>query len=379
MNYRKFGKTNEMVSALGFGCMRFPLLPGGDPKKIDETLSAELLYHAIDHGVNYIDTAYPYHGGQSELFVGKALKRGGYRQKVKLATKLPSWFIHTRADMDKYLDEQLKKLQTDYIDFYLIHSLNSYSWSLVKNAGVAEFLDQAIQDGRIRYAGFSFHDELPLFKEITDYYDWSFCQIQYNYLDENFQAGTEGLLYAAAKDLGIVVMEPMRGGKLAENMPKEAVEAFLHSQPDRTPAGWALKWVLSHPEVSVVLSGMNSMKQLEDNLRTADSVLPGSFTQTEVETIEQVKAILHSRIKVGCTACGYCLPCPSGVNIPVCFSMYNNYHMFDKKDSYNIWLDPPERAGKCVACGKCVKNVLRASPYPMSSKRLKNYTSNGAL
>ena len=370
MVYRKFGKTNEMVSVLGFGCMRLPLLPGGDPGKIDEALSTKLLHYAIDQGVNYVDTAYPYHSGQSEPILGKALQNG-YRQKVKLATKLPSWLIHSEKDMDQYLNEQLKRLRTDYIDFYLIHSLHSYSWKQVRDAGVCDFLDRAIRQGKIRYAGFSFHDELPLFKEIVDAYDWSLCQIQYNYLDENFQAGTEGLLYAAEKGLGVTVMEPMRGGKLAQNLPKEAVEAFEQSAPGRTPAGWALRWVLVHPEVSVVLSGMNSMEQLEDNLKTAEGALPGSFTQTETDTVEQIKEILQNRIKIDCTGCGYCLPCPSGVNIPVCFNMYNNYHMFQKKDSYTIWLDPPERAGNCVACGRCVKLCPQGIAIPDELEKVK--------
>ena len=358
MLYRKFGKTNEKVSALGFGCMRLPLLPGGDPTKIDEELAIKLIRHAIDEGVNYIDTAYPYHGnsrtkgGQSELLVAKALK-DGYREKVKLATKLPSWLIKTREDLDNYLNEQLKRLETDCIDFYLVHNVNEDYWPSLKGAGITEFLNAALKDGRIKYAGFSFHDKLDLFKETVDYYDWSFCQIQYNYLDENFQAGTEGLQYAAQKGLGITIMEPLRGGKLAGNLPETVQNAFDQADVERTPADWALRWVLNHPEVSVVLSGMNAMDQVNENLKTAGEAEANSMTAEETNIIDRVKAIFKERIKVNCTACGYCMPCPSGVDIPTCFTMYNNYNMFGKEETYHRFVGPEQRASNCVECGRC--------------------------
>ncbi|MBU3177520.1 aldo/keto reductase [Clostridium estertheticum] len=358
MLYRKFGKTNEMVSALGFGCMRLPILPGGDQSKIDEEKSIKLVRFAIDEGVNYIDTAYPYHGtgmgsgGASEPFVAKVLK-DGYREKVKLATKLPSWLIKTREDMDKYLNEQLERLETDSIDFYLVHALNVDSWATLKKLGISEFLNSAIKDGRIKYAGFSFHDKLPIFKEIVDYYDWSFCQIQYNYLDENFQAGTEGLEYASKKGLGITIMEPLRGGKLAANLPKEAINVFDKADVKRTPVDWALSWVWNHSEVSVILSGMNEMNQIVENIKTASEVKVNSLTDEELKIVSKVKTVIEEKVKVSCTACEYCMPCPAGVNIPKNFTFYNNHFMFDKDENYSLSVPNKEKASNCVECGKC--------------------------
>ncbi|NTW72084.1 MAG: aldo/keto reductase, partial [Eubacteriaceae bacterium] len=237
--------------------------------------------------------------------------------------------------------------------------------------GFTEFLDSAIKDGRIKYAGFSFHDKLDLFKEVVDYYDWSFCQIQYNYLDEIFQAGTEGLEYAAAKGLGIVIMEPIRGGKLADHLPEDVLDLFNQANSERTPASWALRWVWDRPEVSVVLSGMNAMSQLTDNLQTADEAEVHSLTKEEIETIDQVKAALKDRIKVNCTACGYCMPCPHGVDIPTCFAMYNNYHMFGVEEGYNMRMAPQQKASACVECGLCVPNCPQGIEIPEELKKVK--------
>jgi len=376
MLYRKFGKTNEMVSALGFGCMRLPILPGGDQTKIDEEKAIELVRYAIDNGVNYIDTAYPYHGtgmnkgGASEPFVAKVLK-DGYREKVKLATKLPSWLIKTREDMDKYLNEQLQRLETDSIDFYLVHTLNAKVWETLKEAGISEFLDAAIKDGRIKYAGFSFHDKHETFNKIIDYYDWSFCQIQYNYLDEDFQAGTSGLKYAASKGLGITIMEPLRGGKLATNIPKEAYTVFDKANKKRTPVDWALSWVWNHPEVSVILSGMNEMNQIVENIKTASEVTSNSLTEKELDIIHEVKTIFKEKVKVNCTACEYCMPCPAGVNIPGCFTFYNNYHMFGKEENYNRFLGPKQKASSCVECGKCETHCPQGISIRQELKKVK--------
>lgn len=366
MLYREFGKTNEKVSILGFGCMRLPLIPGGDPSQIDEEKAMGLVRYAIDNGVNYIDTAYPYHGngmtrggGASEPFVGRALK-DGYREKVKLATKLPSWLIQSRSDMDKYLNEQLERLDTDHIDFYLVHALNKTDWERLKANGIDEFLDSAIKDGRIKYAGFSFHDKLEVFKEIVDYYNWSFCQIQYNYLDEEFQAGTEGLEYAAERGLGVTIMEPIRGGKLV-NIPDEAKKAFDKADVKRSPAEWALKWVWNHPEVKVVLSGMNTLEQLVENIKAAGETPENSLTEKELAIVDEVKTIIKGKMKVNCTACGYCMPCPAGVNIPRCFSAYNTYNMFPGDKSYEN-LPEKEKATSCVKCGKCEQHCPQSLP-----------------
>ncbi len=360
MQYRKFGKTNEMISALGFGCMRLPII-GNDPTKIDEEKAIQLVRHAIDAGVNYIDTAYPYHGtgftqgGESEPFVAKVLK-DGYRNKVNIATKLPTWLIKTRADMDRYLNEQLERLETDVIDFYLLHNLNDHVWSQLKEAGFREFLDQAIKDGKIRYAGFSFHEKGESFKEIVDYYDWSFCQIQYNYLDENYQAGKAGLEYAAQKGLGVVIMEPLRGGNLTK-LPEEAKAIIDQADSRRTPAEWALRWIWNHPEVSVILSGMNAIEQVTENIKVAEEGEANSLTVKEVAIVEAVKEIFKKKIKVNCTGCAYCMPCPIGINIPMCFSTYNNHWIFDgspdAKYMYGAWSKMGAPASKCVECGKC--------------------------
>ncbi|HPS02884.1 MAG TPA: aldo/keto reductase, partial [Candidatus Sumerlaeota bacterium] len=261
MLYRKMPKNGDELSILGFGCMRLPMLE----RKIDEPRAIRQIRDAIEHGINYFDTAWPYHAGESEILLGKAL-RDGYRDRVKVATKLPSWMIKSRADMDRYLNTQLKKLQTDHIDYYLLHSLDGKSWANLARLDVLEFLDQARKDGRIVNPGFSFHGLGEDFKPIVDAYPWIFCQIQYNYLDEDYQAGTAGLEYAASKGLGVIVMEPLRGGNLGLPTPPPAIAAIWNEAPvRRTPAEWALRWVWNHPEVTVVLSGLNDEAHIAEN------------------------------------------------------------------------------------------------------------------
>lgn len=359
MLYRKYGKTNEEISVLGFGCMRFPVIDD-DTTKINEEEAIKMLRYAIDSGVNYIDTAYPYHGGESEPFVGRAL-RDGYRERVKLATKLSPWMVETREDMDRILNDQLNRLETNTIDFYLLHALNDRAWTKFKSLDVIDFLEKAKASGKIKHIGFSFHDRVDLFKEIVDYYDWSFCQIQYNYLDENTQAGREGLEYAASKGLGIAIMEPLRGGSLTRKLPHEIERAWEQSPIKRSPAEWALRWLWNHPEISVVLSGMTTMEQVEENIKVADQAEPDSLTEKEMALIDFAKQTFKEKMKVNCTACKYCMPCPVGVDIPQCFALYNEAHFTEDipraKFLYNgfILTRDEEKASNCIECGKCEK------------------------
>lgn len=355
MHYRTLGGTGEKVSVLGFGCMRLPTI-GGDEGVIDEKEATKMLQYAVEHGVNFVDTAYTYHRGNSELWLGKALK-GGLREKVLLATKLPSWKVESRDDHDKFLNEQLERLQTEYLDFYLVHSLIKDWWRKVKELGVLEFLDAAIRDGRIRFAAFSFHDDYPVFEEIVDAYDWSFCLVQHNYMDEEYQAGTKGVKYAAGKGLGVVVMEPLRGGKLAASTPADIQAIWDTAEVRRSPAEWALRWVWDKPEVSALLSGMSSMPQLEENVAIASRVEPNSLSAQELDLIARVREKMQERLEVPCTLCNYCVPCPNGVNIPKIFSLYNEAVVYKDRMGpsycYQNMLNAGEQATSCIECEEC--------------------------
>ena len=302
--------------------MRFSVKDG----KIDRDKAKRQVHYAIDHGVNYIDTAWTYHLGENEPFLGRILA-GGYREKVKLATKLPSWIIKSRKDMDRILNAQLDRLRTDHIDYYLVHSLIGTLWDRLESLGVTDFLDRAKADGRIKNAGFSFHGSVGDFKRIVDAYPWGFCQIQYNFLDRKNQAGIEGLKYAASKNLGVIVMEPLRGGKLTRFIPPEIKEIWNEAEIKRTPAEWGLRWVWNRPEVTVVLSGMNEESHIEENLRIADEAYPNSLTEAELQLVKRVEQKYRELMKIGCTGCRYCLPCPSGVDIPGCFEIYDNFSL----------------------------------------------------
>lgn len=363
MLYRKLGKTNLSVSILGFGCMRLPIQNGSgsgidifDPNKaINEEEAKKMIRYAIGQGVNYFDTAYTYHNEKSEPLLGKSLK--GYRDKVMIATKLPVWLVKEKKDFEKFLDEQLKRLETNYLDVYLLHGLNRQVWPGMLQLKVFEFLNQIQADGRVRHVGFSFHDDVKIFKEIVDSYDWELCQIQYNFFDENHQAGKEGLTYAASKGLGVVVMEPLRGGKLADRMPGEIQAIWESAEKKKTPAEWALRWVWNHPEVSTALSGVSTMGQIMENVRVADEGTPNSLSDKELSIIGQVKEAYRRMLKIDCTGCAYCMPCETGVNIPINFSLYNDLSMFKDAEInlliYNEMLSPEQRASACTECGKC--------------------------
>jgi len=355
MQYRTFGELDWKPSALGFGAMRLPTI-GDDPAKIDEEPATRMIRTAIDAGVNYVDTAWPYHRQQSEPFVGRCL-RDGYRGKVKLATKMPVWLIEKREDCDRYLGEQLKRLQTDRIDFYLLHGLNAERWPSIRDLGVLDWAEEAIADGRIGHLGFSFHDDLSVFKEIVDAYDWTFCQIMYNYMDVAFQAGREGLRYAASKGLAVVVMEPLRGGSLARNVPESVAKLWESAPTQRSPADWALQWVWNHPEVSLLLSGMSTMEHVEENLESAERSAVGTLSDEELRLIDRVRDAYREMAPIPCTDCKYCQPCPSGVDIPRVFENYNNAIMYSAparyRMSYNQFMDAKSRADNCVECGQC--------------------------
>jgi len=350
--------------------MRLPTKQDG---RIDEEKATQMIRHAIDNGVNYVDTAWPYHMGESEPFLGRVLA-DGYREKVKLATKMPQWMVKNLDDMGNFLNKQLERLNTDHIDYYLLHSLVGSSWNTIRDLGVNGFLDSAKADGRIINAGFSYHGNAEDFKGVVDGYDWDFCQIQYNFLDEDVQAGRKGLDYAASHGLGIVIMEPLRGGNLTDPIPCEVMDIWKEADVKRSPAEWALRWVWNHPEVTVVLSGMTEPYHVEENIKAAEEGLANSLTAKELKLIDRVADKYRELMKINCTGCRYCIPCPQGVDIPACFETYNNLYMFGGKDRLMIMyaaklggiLRGAERnfASQCVQCGKCLNACPQHLPIP---------------
>ena len=368
MQYRKFGKLDWEVSALGFGAMRLPVV-NKNQGNIDESEAIRMMRYAFDHGVNYVDSAYGYHQGNSEIVIGKALK-DGYREKVRIATKIPSHEVHAAQDFDRCLNEELKRLQTDQIDFYLLHHLDKTSWPKVRDLGVLRWADSAIADGRIGYFGFSFHDSFEVLKEIIEAYNnWTLCQIQYNYMDEQTQAGTLGLDYAHKKGLAVVVMEPIRGGRLVRP-PETVAKLWANAPVQRTPQEWALRWVWNHPEVTLVLSGMSNMQQVVENVAYAEYSHPHNLTPGDLALIGQVRDAYRSLSPVLCTACRYCMPCPNVVDIPHIFDLYNEAMIYNSPEKPRKYygdtreIKREQRADNCIKCEQCLEKCPQKIPIP---------------
>ena len=385
MQYRTLGKTGEKVSVLGYGCMRLPVIDN-NYGKVDDVSAMKLVRYAVEHGVNYIDTSWPYHSldqckeGTSEPFVGNAVKEIG-RDKVFIATKLPIWAVKTREDMDAFLDAQLKSLQTDYIDFYLVHNIMELTWYNVVRLGLADFLDKIKKSGKVRHIGFSFHDTPALLEKVLGYYDFEFHQNIINYRDTNFQAGMPGVRRSHSLGLGIVGMEPVMGGFLADYLPREALDIFAETGIKRSPAAWALRWAWDQPEVSILLSGMNAMEQVQENIALcdeADTPLSGE----ELSAIDRVVALLKRKDEIPCTECNKC-SCPHGVFIPCCFSMYNSAKEFDlgkipiSEHSYGLVLkNTPQEASRCNDCGLCSWQCPQGIDIPTQLRKVARYFDN---
>lgn len=368
MQYRNMPKSSDKLSVLGFGCMRFKQKDGkggGMLSGFDVQRAKEQILYAIDHGVNYLDTAWPYHRGLSESFLGEhILSDSTIRDKVYIATKLPCPIVFRREKMDDIFNKQLQKLKVDYIDYYLLHTLDGPTWDRMKKLGVIDFIEKIKKQKKIRHIGFSFHGNGDEFIKIVDEYDWDFAQVQYNIVDENFQAGIKGINHAASKNMGVIVMEPLRGGSLAVKPPKEVQEIYDESGIDRSAAGWAFKWIYNNPKVTLVLSGMNEIGHIKENIKIADEGIAGSMKEKEISVIEKVRDKYLELMKVGCTGCAYCMPCPAGINIPDAFKYYNTYHMFKNfksKIDYALFMGAKTKDSKphwttsCTDCGICEK------------------------
>ncbi len=362
MQYRK-NKSGEDISLLGYGCMRFTRKGGG----IDLDKAEKEIRLALEGGVNYFDTAYIYPG--SEAALGEIFRRIGCREKIQIATKLPHYLIKSMDGIEKIFKEELKRLQTDYIDYYLMHMLTDVeTWEKLKKLGIEQWIDDKKKSGKIRHIGFSYHGHTDMFCRLIDAYDWDFTQIQYNYMDEHSQAGRRGLKYAAEKGIPVIIMEGLRGGKLVDLLPESAKKLIAGHEPKRSPAEWAFRWLYTQPEVTCVLSGMNSCEMVTGNLRIADETKAGDFTEEDFALIEKVKKEIQKTVKVGCTGCGYCMPCPMGVDIPEAFRCYNNYYAEGKgaaKREYmqcTLFRKDHSNASGCIGCGKCETHCPQQIP-----------------
>lgn len=371
MQYRENPRNHQELSALGFGCLRFPKKGGA----IDQEKAEAAMKRAIEKGVNYFDTAYVYHG--SEACLGKFLAKG-YRDQVKIATKLPHYYVKKLEDMERCFQEQLERLQTDHVEYYLMHMLNDVdTWKRLVGLGMEQWIAEKKASGQIENIGFSFHGGKEQFIKVIDSYDWDFCQIQYNYMDEYTQAGVEGLRYAAQKGLPVIIMEPLRGGRLVQGLPESAKRIFEEANAKRSPAEWGLRWLWNQPEVTVVLSGMNAVEQVEENTRIASEATVGNLTEEEFGIFERVKKEINQKIKVPCTGCSYCMPCPRGVDIPGCFSAYNMRYTdswFQGMKTYFMCTTLRKNvtsASNCIGCGKCERHCPQGIPIRERLKDVK--------
>ncbi len=369
MKYNINPKNGDRLSVLGYGCMRF----AGDSivtsfsGRFDAKKVEQLIVSAVEQGINYFDTAYIYTG--SEEILGSVLKKHNLRDQVYIATKMPLFLCRKAEDLDRFFDKHLEHLQTDHIDYYLLHMLGDMkTWNTLCEWGIREWAEEKKKSGQIQNFGFSFHGAQDEFLPLLDAYDWDFCQIQYNYSDENYQAGVTGLKTAAAKGIPVMIMEPLLGGKLAKNLPKAAVKRFAQADPELSPAAWGFRWLYNQPEVTVVLSGMNEQEQLDDNVKIADTAAHGMLSDADQTAIRDVREIFKASYKVHCTGCHYCMPCPAGVNIPACFTSYNTRYSISKSQGMmqyymsTLMSDKPSYAGLCRECGKCEQHCPQNLP-----------------
>ncbi len=376
MQYRENPRNHQMLSALGYGCLRF----SKKGMAIDQAKAEREMLAALKAGVNYFDTAYTY--GGSEACLGTFLAKG-YRDRVNIATKLPHYYVKEAGDMERYFQEQLKRLKTDHIEYYLMHMLNDLAaWERLKALGIEVWIAGKKETGQIQNIGFSFHGGADSFLPLVDAYDWDFCQIQYNYMDENAQAGRRGLIYASEKGLPVIIMEPLRGGRLVQGLPKTAKRLIARGNPAHSAAEWGLKWLWNQPQVTVVLSGMNDMEQVKENVRIASETPPNSMTRREQAMIDRIKGEINTYVKVPCTGCGYCMPCPRGVDIPVSFQAYNTSYTdswFAGIKAYFMCHALRERhtgASECVKCGMCQKKCPQHIGIPKMLERVKRRMEN---
>ena len=379
-------KNGDEIFPLGIGAMRLPT----KNNSIDRESAQEFIFYAIENGVNYIDTAYAYHGGESESFLGDILSLSGsdgvkYRDKIKLSTKLPSWMVRSREDMDAFLNEQLRKLQTDFIDYYYVHSVDLSTILRLKDLGLYEFLEKAKADGKINNIGFSYHGSPHEFQTLLDDFPWDMVLVQYNYLDVNAQAGIRGIQYAYENDIAVFVMEPLKGGLLAGELPPEVSALFDEVDSSKSSVDWALSWVFNQNEITCVLSGMGSLDQMKENMVIAERVEIGSLSDDELDVLDKAQGIFNSMMKINCTGCGYCLPCPRGVNIPDCFNVYNEKYLFNKKAfgvlphaMVNYYMvvggitNKQASAGLCNHCGRCKRLCPQSLDIPNELDRVKS-------